>query len=72
MIEKVKLDAVQVNTPDSLHEKPTVFALDAGLDVMVPKPTADTIGGAHRMIQAAEPQQAAMLGIDFHKRDDPA
>src|SRR3972149_4566081 len=42
MIAKVKLDAVQVNTPDSLHEKPTVFALGQGLEVMVPKPLAGT------------------------------
>lgn len=70
MIRKVKLDAVQVNTPDSLHEKPTIFALEAGLDVVVPKPTADTIKGAHNMISKAR-QVGKLLGIDFHKRDDP-
>jgi len=70
MIQKVKLDAVQVNTPDSLHEKPTVFALGAGLDVVVPKPLTDTIPSAHNMIAAAQ-KSGRLLGIDFHKRDDP-
>ncbi len=70
MIAKVKLDAVQVNTPDSLHEKPTVFALGQGLDVMVPKPLADTIAGSHHMIEAAK-KSGRLIGVDFHKRDDP-
>src|SRR5262249_3697815 len=53
-----------------LHEKPTLFALDAGLDVMVPKPISDTVGAAHRMIAKAR-EKGRLLGIDFHKRDDP-
>lgn len=69
MIARVKLDAVQVNTPDSLHEKPAVYALRAGLDVVVPKPTADTIAAAHRMIRAAR-ETGRILAIDFHKRED--
>jgi len=70
MIAKVELDAVQVNTPDSLHEKPTVFALGKGLDCMVPKPLADKIEGAHNMIQAMR-NSTGLIGVDFHKRDDP-
>src|SRR5690242_4962474 len=42
MLAKVELDAVQVNTPDHLHCAPSVEALKAGLDVVVPKPTAAT------------------------------
>jgi len=50
MLQKVKdVDAVQVNTPDSLHCAPTVAALERGLDVLVPKPTASTIRDAHTM-----------------------
>jgi len=70
MIRAVRLDAVQVNTPDSLHEAPALHALKAGLDVLVPKPTADTIGAAHRMIQAAR-DAGRLLVVDFHKREDP-
>ena len=67
---EVELDAVQVNTPDHLHAAPTVEALRAGLDVVVPKPTAATVKDAHDMIQAAK-ESGRILGIDFHKREDP-
>ena len=70
MIEKVKLDAVQINTPDSLHEQPAIHALNAGLDAVIPKPLADTVAGAHRIIEAAK-QSGRLIGVDFHKRDDP-
>jgi predicted dehydrogenase len=70
LIAKVELDAVQVNTPDHLHCAPTIAALKAGLDVVVPKPTAATLKDAHAMIQAAK-QTGRYLGVDFHKREDP-
>src|SRR5665647_329081 len=70
LLAKVKLDAVQVNTPDHLHCGPTVDALNAGLDVVVPKPTAATLKDVHAMIQAAK-KSGRFLGIDFHKREDP-
>jgi len=70
LLARVKLDAVQVNTPDHLHCGPTVDALNAGLDVVVPKPTAATVKDAHAMIQAAR-KSGRFLGIDFHKREDP-
>ena len=70
LLAKVQLDAVQVNTPDHLHCAPTVEALKAGLDVVVPKPTAATIKDAHAMIQAAK-GAGRFLGVDFHKREDP-
>ena len=70
MLADVPLDAVQVNTPDHLHCAPAVAALEAGLDVVVPKPTAASVRDAHAMIQAAR-KNGRFLGIDFHKRDDP-
>ncbi len=70
MLAKIELDAAQVNTPDHLHCAPAVQALSAGLDVVVPKPTASTIQEAHQMIQAAK-KARRFLGIDFHKREDP-
>jgi predicted dehydrogenase len=70
LLAKAKLDAVQVNTPDHLHCGPTVDALNAGLDVVVPKPTAATVKDAHAMIQAAR-KTGRFLGVDFHKREDP-
>ncbi len=70
LLAKVKLDAVQVNTPDHLHCAPAVDALNAGLDVVVPKPTAATVKDAHAMIEAAK-KAGRFLGVDFHKREDP-
>src|ERR1700743_927020 len=38
MLKRGNLDAVQINTPDHLHAAPTLAALAAGLDVVLPKP----------------------------------
>ncbi|HUA64969.1 MAG TPA: Gfo/Idh/MocA family oxidoreductase [Alphaproteobacteria bacterium] len=70
MLAKVELDAVQINTPDHLHCQPTLDALAAGLDVILPKPTAATVKDAHKMIQTAK-KAGRFLGVDFHKRNDP-
>jgi predicted dehydrogenase len=70
MLAAVELDAAQINTPDHLHCAPTLEALQAGLDVIVPKPAASTVQDAHRMILAAR-QADRFLGVDFHKRADP-
>lgn len=70
MLAKVELDAVQVNTPDHLHCAPTIDALKAGLDVVVPKPAAATLKDAHAMIRTAK-ETGRFLGVDFHKREDP-
>jgi predicted dehydrogenase len=70
LLAKVELDAVQINTPDHLHCAPAVDALNAGLDVVVPKPTAATVKDAHAMIEAAK-KTGRFLGVDFHKREDP-
>ncbi len=70
LIATTELDAVQINTPDHLHCAPTVAALNAGLDVVVPKPTAATLKDAHMMIETAK-KTGRFLGIDFHKREDP-
>lgn len=64
------IDAVQVNTPDNFHCEPTLAALEKGCDVMVPKPTAGTIQDAYKMIEKAR-ECGCLVGIDFHKREDP-
>jgi len=70
LLAKTELDAVQINTPDHLHCAPTVAALNAGLDVVVPKPTAATLKDTHAMIETAK-KTGRFLGVDFHKREDP-
>jgi len=70
LLAQVELDAVQINTPDHLHCAPALDAFAAGLDVIVPKPTAATVKDAYAMIQAAR-KAGRFLGVDFHKREDP-
>lgn len=70
MISKVKLDTVAVNTPDSFHKEPIIYALEAGLDILVPKPMSETIIDAHEIIERAK-KLNRFIGVDFHKREDP-
>ena len=70
LLAQVGLDAVQINTPDHLHCDPTLAALAAGLDVVLPKPLAATVKDAHAMMEAAR-KGGRFLGVDFHKREDP-
>jgi predicted dehydrogenase len=70
LLARVKLDAVQINTPDHLHCGPALDAFRAGLDVVLPKPTAATVKDVHAIILAAR-KARRFLGVDFHKREDP-
>ena len=70
MIDNEQLDAVAINTPDSLHRDPVVFSLDRGLDVLLPKPTAGNVKDAHVMIETLR-RTGRFMGVDFHKREDP-
>jgi len=69
-LDTVELDAVQINTPDTFHRAPAIYALTHGLDVMVPKPLADKTEDARAMIDAAR-THGRLIGVDFHKREDP-
>jgi predicted dehydrogenase len=64
------LDVVAVNTPDTLHRDPVCDAMRAGIDVIVPKPTAATVADVHDMITTAQ-KTGRYFGVDFHKRGDP-
>jgi len=70
MLDAVALDAVMVNTPDNLHHRPTVDAMNHGLDVLLPKPTADRIRDCHDMMETSR-KTGRLMGVDFHKRLDP-
>ena len=70
LITKVPLEAVAINTPDNFHKEPALFALEAGLDVLVAKPTADKVKDTHTIIEKVR-QFDRFIGVDFHKREDP-
>jgi predicted dehydrogenase len=53
-----------------MHRAPSVFALERGLDVLVPKPLSESVADAHEMVTVAR-QHNRLIVVDFHKRDDP-
>jgi len=70
MIKECELDAAHINTPDDLHLEPTLYCLNHGIDVQMPKPTSKKIKEVHLMIETAK-KNNRFFGVDFHKRDDP-
>jgi len=53
MLEDKDIDVVIVGTPDHWHCLPTVYACEAGKDVYVEKPLANTIEECNIMVKAA-------------------
>ncbi len=70
MIEKEKLDAVTIATPDHLHREMSIYAMEQGKHVLVEKPMDLTTSGCQAMVNLAEKNQL-LLQVDFHKRYDP-
>ncbi|MFB6351301.1 MAG: Gfo/Idh/MocA family protein, partial [Bradymonadaceae bacterium] len=54
MLRDTDLDAIEILSPHALHEKQALAALEAGVDVCVERPVAESIEGADRVIQAAD------------------
>jgi len=71
LIAKTQPDAVSVVTPDHLHRKIALDALDAGCHVLCEKPLDVTSKGAREIVAAAK-RNRRMLAVDFHKRHAPA
>jgi predicted dehydrogenase len=53
MLENKDIDAVIISTPDHWHCLPTVYACEAGKDVYVEKPMANSIEECNLMVKAA-------------------
>lgn len=53
MARQVEMDAVILNLPHFLHCEAAVFFLEAGVNVLVEKPMANTVEECDRMIEAA-------------------
>lgn len=64
------IDAVQISTPDHMHEPMALAAMALGKHVYVQKPMAQTIAGARRMTEAARRHKVvAQMGIQHHSSD---
>ncbi len=70
MIEKEKLDAVTIATPDHLHHDVTMACLEYRIPILLEKPFATKVGEAEAMCKKALASNV-LLQIDFHKRVDP-
>jgi len=65
------LDAVSVVVPTKLHKQVVLDALEAGLNVLVEKPIADTIENAELMIEASK-KAGKILMVGHIERFNPA
>ena len=70
LIEKEKLDAVTIATPDHLHYEVAMACLDYRIPILLEKPFATSSAEASDMASKAE-SAGVFLQIDFHKRYDP-
>ena len=67
MLRKEKPDVVHVATPQSLHSKHSIAAMEAGADVLCEKPMACSLEECDAMIGAAK-RTGLKLMIGFMKR----
>ena len=70
MLNKEKLDAVAVVTPDHLHHEIALEVASRGIHLLVEKPFDLTSKGAEEIVLAAK-ENNVLLYVDFHKRFDP-
>jgi predicted dehydrogenase len=49
----IRIEAVSIVTPNHMHAPPAVAAMEAGFDVIIDKPLADTLVNAQAIAQAA-------------------
>ena len=54
MLNKEELDAVDICTPNNIHSKAAIYALNKGVNVMCEKPDAVSVIEAEKMKEAAE------------------
>jgi predicted dehydrogenase len=71
MLKKHKFDLVDVCTPNHVHCKPTVDALNAGCHVFVEKPLAMNAREGQKMVDTAK-QKRKKLTIGFQHRFEPS
>lgn len=67
--KSLKLDAVSVCTYNRQHAEPTIYALNAGINVLLEKPFTVTLDEAVEVIRA-EKKSGKLLSIGFQPRMD--
>ncbi|PKM93945.1 MAG: gfo/Idh/MocA family oxidoreductase [Firmicutes bacterium HGW-Firmicutes-1] len=70
MIDKEKLDVVHICTPHYLHAPMSIYAANAGANVLTEKPMAIKLEDAKAMLDAAN-ENDILLGVIFQNRYNP-
>ena len=71
LIDKENPDIISIATPDPYHYSPAEIAIRNGKDVLIEKPLATTEEECLKLIELAK-ENNVKIGVDFHKRWDPA
>ena len=71
MLEEEAIDVVSVATPDPYHTESIFTALHYGRHVLAEKPLAISVADCEQIVALAH-QKDLLVGVDFHKRWDPA
>lgn len=71
LLQEEAIDVVSVATPDPYHTESILTALSHGKHVLAEKPLATSVRECELIVEMAQ-QQDLLVGVDFHKRWDPA
>lgn len=71
LLQEEAVDVVSVATPDPYHTESILTALRYGKHVLAEKPLATSVRECELIVEMAQ-QRSLLVGVDFHKRWDPA
>ncbi|HAV0429309.1 TPA: Gfo/Idh/MocA family oxidoreductase [Klebsiella oxytoca] len=71
LLQQEAIDIVSVATPDPYHTESILTALRYGKHVLAEKPLATSVRECELIMEMAQ-QRDLLVGVDFHKRWDPA
>ncbi len=71
LLQEEAIDVVSVTTPDPYHTESILTALRHGKHVLAEKPLATSVRECELIVEMAQLRDL-LVGVDFHKRWDPA
>lgn len=71
MLSNEELDVVSIATPDCYHLDPALSCIRKGIHVLIEKPLATDSDECRTIVKEAK-KYGVKVGVDFHKRWDPA
>ncbi|MEA3401831.1 MAG: Gfo/Idh/MocA family oxidoreductase [Armatimonadota bacterium] len=72
LLERDDIDVIDVATPNNLHRRQVIAALEAGKHVYCDKPLTNDLGDARAIVRAARAHPDQVHGMAFHCRFIPA